>query len=144
MTDVVHYLNRFTTRYISKIYDIIANYDVTTLGLFFNKNTNSIKNMLGISDKDEFIEFAQGLQRNYKILQEINLSYKNWDYLDAAKNTFSEECDKEGYSYIEFIVTYTREKNGKDGIDNSRTVKFGLYVSKLKSNNPQYIVKVIE
>lgn len=130
-SDVSTYLDKLITKRIPKIYDMIEGYNEETLELFFEQNAKNLENMTGINNKEEFVKFA-------KLLQNANINFRQWDVVDALRETFKNESDKEGYAYIELMITYTNKKMV------SKTMNIGLYVAQFSDMNPPYIVKTVE
>ena len=125
-SEISHFLDTLITKNIPNIYNIIKEYNDSELLTFYDNNSKNLINMLGIDNKEDFLNFANKLQK-------CNIDFNSWESLQIMEETFSDESDIEGYSYVEYIVTYKNEKN----------VKFCLYVQKKDFSNKMYIVDIV-
>lgn len=125
-SEVAKELERDTIERLPKTYEMIKDYkEKSELEIFYNNNENSLKNMFGFENSSDFISFANKLQ-------EKDLDLNTWYRLDVKKDTFVDESSKEGYAYVEYVVSYK---------DDSEIV-FTLYVAKSSTIEPQYIVNI--
>lgn len=126
-SEVTTALEKIAVNYIPRVYNYTKDYDEQELEVFFDNNAKNLKNMLGITEKEEFVKFAQGLQ-------DTKVDFNWWDKFDLLRETFVDESDKDGYSYAKFVITT------RDGSE----VTFDLYVSRTKSAEIPYIVSISE
>lgn len=120
-------LKEITINKIPRIYKAIKDYNKSELETFYNNNSNSIKNMVGIDNQEDFIKFALGLQ-------EANVEFGKWDRLDIVTDSFKDESDKPGYAYSEYEVTYR----------NDNIIRFTGYIAKSSTTDVRYIINVAE
>lgn len=125
-SEIAKGLKEITINKIPRIYGMIEKYNKSELEKFFNNNSSSIRNMVGIDNQEDFVKFAQGLQ-NAKV------DFNKWDRLDIVTDTFVDESDKDGYAYAEYEVTYI----------NDTVLRFSVYVSKSSTDDVLYIVNVV-
>ena len=125
LSEIAKSLIKITEKHVPKIYNMTKDYNDSELTTFYNNNSNSIKNMVGIDNVNDFIDFCKKLQ-NRKI--DLTKSYK----LDVLMDTFEDESSKEGYAYSEYEVSY---------MDDS-IIRFSIYVAKSSTISPQYIIGI--
>ena len=125
-SEIAKGLKNITINKIPRIYNSIKDYNEAELVKFYEKNSNSIKNMVGIDNKDDFVKFAQGLQK-------AQVNYNSWDRLDILEDTFVDESDKDGYAYAEYEVAYI----------NGTIIKFSAYINKSSTADVVYIINIV-
>ena len=119
-------LKEITISKIPRIHKIIKGYNKEELETFFDNNGKSLKNMVGIDNKEDFVQFAQGLQK-------VKVDFNKWDRLDIITDTFVDVSTKEGYAYAEYEVKY----------QNDEKIKFSVYISRTATADVLYMVNVI-
>lgn len=125
LSEILKELNTIIKNRIPKTYNLIKNYDDNNLEIFFENNKRSLKNMYGVQTSEEFIELA-------KKLQEQSVDFYKYLKLNINSETFSNDCDKEGYSYVEAELEY------EDGT----ILPMIIYIARFLDTEPNYIVKI--
>ena len=125
-SEVAYKLEEIATKKIPRTYEYIKDYNDQELSTFYENNQKSIYNMYGIDNLDDFVKFANELQKVKK--DNINDCYR----LDLNVDTFLDESDKDGYASVEFKMSYI----------NDSEINFIVYVAKSSNITPQYIIKV--
>lgn len=126
-SEITTVLEKIAVNYIPRVYNYTKDYNENELEVFFDNNAKNLKNMIGITDKEEFVKFAQALQKT-------GVDFDNWDLFDLLRETFVDESDKDGYSYAKFMITFRDKKK----------VTFDLYVARTNSAEIPYIVGISE
>ena len=105
----------------------MKNYDEGDLEIYYNSNSDFIKQMLGIEDVSTFKQFVKNIKHR-------NIDLNNWYRLDLLKETFVNNTDKTNYAYIEYEVSFK----------NNEKIKYSLYVTKKENIKPAYIINIIK
>lgn len=126
-SDISSKLENITTKEIPELYDTVKEYDDDELKNYYNNNINNMKLLFGKSNYSEFLSFIE-------LIKAQNIDLKTWERLDILKETFLSKCDKEGYSYVEYDVTYS----------NSGKIRFSLYISKSENQLPVCIIDIVK
>lgn len=124
---IASYLEQITTVDLPKLFNEVKNYDEGDLEIYYNSNSDFIKQMLGIEDVSTFKQFVKNIKHR-------NIDLNNWYRLDLLKETFVNNTDKTNYAYIEYEVSFK----------NNEKIKYSLYVTKKENIKPAYIINIIK
>lgn len=125
-SEIASDLDSLTTDYLPNIYNKVKKYKNKKLEEYYNDNKNRIKKDLGIESFSEFSEFINKFK-------ELGIDLNTWYRLDLIEETFKDQSDKSGYSYIEYEVSFK----------NDDKLRFSLYISKKSNKTPKYIINIL-
>lgn len=126
-SDVAKKLEEVTTIYLPELINTVNDYNEMQLIKYFYQNQESIKKVYGITDYEIFIDFVNKIN-------ETGVDLNNWYRLDVDEETFIDNSDKKGYSYVQYSVS----------MKNDDMIYFSLYVSKSSKKSIPYIIDVIK
>ena len=109
------------------MFDFTKDFNEEEISEHYFNNVNVIRDNLGIENVEDFTAFLQKLQA-------LDEDLSTWYRLDILEETFEDESDKENYAYVEYEVSFK----------NDHKIKFSLYVSKVETIEPTYIIDVID
>lgn len=126
-SEVAKKLEEVTTIYLPELINTVGDYKEIQLIKYFYQNEKDIKEIYGIKDYEAFINFI-------KKINESGVDVNDWYRLDMDTETFLNESDKKGYSYIEYSVS----------MKNEQKLNFSLYVAQSSKKSIPYIIDVIK
>lgn len=125
-SQISEYIQQNIKEELPNLYKNIKKCDEATLKEYYEENAMYIKSNFGITSFENFKDFS-------KKVQNVNVNLKKWYKVNINKETFMDNSDLKGYSYVEYDVEYE---------DNS-ILKFSAYITRRKENKPIIIYNIL-
>ena len=126
-SQISEYFQKNKKEDLPNLYKEVKKYNEAKLKEYYEKNITYIKNNFGITNFEDFKKFSMKVQN-------INTNLEKWYKININKESFVDNSDLNGYSYVEYNVEYE---------DNS-ILNFSAYITQRKENKPIIIYNILE
>lgn len=126
-SQISEYFQKNIKEDLPNLYKEVKKYNETKLKEYYEKNVTYIKSNFGITNFEEFKEFSRKVQN-------INTNLEKWYKININKESFVDNSDLKGYSYVEYNVEY----------EDDSILNFSAYITQRKENNPLIIYNILE
>lgn len=126
-SQISEYFQKNIKEDLPNLYKDIKKCNEAKLKEYYEKNITYIKSNFGITNFEDFKEFSMKVQN-------INTNLEKWYKININKESFVDNSDLNGYSYVEYNVEYE---------DNS-ILNFSTYITQRKENKPIIIYNILE
>lgn len=126
-SQISEYFQKNIKEDLPNLYKEVKKYNEAKLKEYYEKNITYIKNNFGITNFEDFKKFSMKVQN-------INTNLEKWYKININKESFVDNSDLNGYSYVEYNVEYE---------DNS-ILNFSAYITQRKENKPIIIYNILE
>lgn len=125
--EITQKIQDLTKQDIPDLYKDVKKYNDSKLEKYYEKNASDIEEKFGIQTLEEFIKFT-------KSLKEANIDLKTWYKAEIKRDTFIDKSKKDNYAYVEYEIVFKNEE----------TIRFSLYIAKITTMMPNYIIDIIK
>ena len=126
-SQISEYFQKNIKEDLPNLYKEVKKYNEAKLKEYYEKNITYIKNNFWITNFEDFKKFSMKVQN-------INTNLEKWYKININKESFVDNSDLNGYSYVEYNVEYE---------DNS-ILNFSAYITQRKENKPIIIYNILE
>lgn len=126
-SQISEYFQKNIKEDLPNLYKEVKKYNEAKLKEYYEKNITYIKSNFGITNFEDFKKFSMKVQN-------INTNLEKWYKININKESFVDNSDLNGYSYVEYNVEYE---------DNS-ILNFSAYITQRKENKPIIIYNILE
>ena len=116
-SQISEYFQKNIKEDLPNLYKEVKKYNEAKLKEYYEKNITYIKSNFGITNFEDFKKFSMKVQN-------INTNLEKWYKININKESFVDNSDLNGYSYVEYNVEYE---------DNS-ILNFSAYITQRKEN----------